>query len=59
MIKKVDDHYEYIARYVDNVIVFSKETMAVMEGLNKTYIMKGVGKLQYYLAGDVIELGPE
>src|SRR5688500_7223411 len=58
-IKQVDDHYEYIARYVDDVIVFSKEPMAIMEELKKTYIMKGVGKPQYYLGGDMVELGPE
>ena len=58
-IKKVDDHYEYICRYVDDVIVFSKDPMAVMKELQKTYTMKGVGKPQYYLGGDVVELGDE
>ncbi|HEY9297802.1 MAG TPA: reverse transcriptase domain-containing protein, partial [Phormidium sp.] len=58
-IKDKGDHYEYIARYVDDVIVFSKDPMAVMNELKKTYIMKGVGKPQYYLGGDVIDLGPE
>ena len=57
--KKVDDHYEYIARYVDDVIVFSKDPMVIMEKLKKTYVMKGVGKPQYYLGGDVVELGAE
>ena len=55
----MDDHYEYIARYVDDVIVFSKDPMPIMEQLQKIYVMKGVGKPQYYLGGDVIELGPE
>ena len=57
--KKMDNHYEYIARYVDDVIVFSKDPMVIMEKLKKTYVMKGVGKPQYYLGGDVVELGPE
>ena len=57
--KKVGDHYEYIARYVDDVICFSREPMKVMEKLQETYIMKGVGKPQYYLGGDVVELGQE
>ena len=57
--KQVDEHYKYIARYVDDVIVFSKDPMVIMEELKKTYIMKGVGKPQYYLGGDVVELGPE
>jgi len=58
-IKQVDDHYEYIARYVDDVIIFSKDPMSDINELKKTYIMKGVGKPQYYLGGDVVELGSE
>ena len=57
--KKVDDHYEYIARYVDDVIVFSKDPMSIMEKLQKIYVMKGIGKPQYYLGGDIIEMPPE
>jgi len=30
-----------------------------MEELKKSYIMKGVGKPQYYLGGDIVDLGPE
>ena len=30
--------------------------MAIMQELEKVYIMKGVGKPQYYLGGDVVEL---
>ena len=52
----VDNHYEYIARFVDDVIAFSKDPMAIMKELEKEYIMKGVGKPQYYLGGDVVEL---
>jgi hypothetical protein len=58
-IKTVNDRYEYIARYVDDVIVFSKNPIAVIDELRKTYIMKDVGKPQYYLGGDVIDLGAE
>jgi hypothetical protein len=42
--KPMKDHYEYIARYVDDVIVFSKDPMLVIQELKRTYIMKGVGK---------------
>jgi Reverse transcriptase (RNA-dependent DNA polymerase) len=55
--RKVGDHYEYIARFVDDVIAFSKDPMSIMKELEKVYVMKGVGKPQYYLGGDVIELG--
>ena len=58
-IKQVSDHYEYIAKYVDDIIVFSKMPMEVIEELKKTYIMKGVGKPQYYLGGDIVDLGTE
>ena len=54
--RKHDGHYEYIARFVDDVIAFSKDPMAIMKELEKNYIMKGVGKPQYYLGGDVVEL---
>jgi Reverse transcriptase (RNA-dependent DNA polymerase) len=54
--RKLGDHYEYIARFVDDVIAFSKDPMAIMKELEKNYIMKGVGKPQYYLGGDVVEL---
>ena len=54
--KQVDDHWEYIARYVDDVIVFSKDPMSVMSELEKSYVMKGVGEPRYYLGGDVNQL---
>jgi hypothetical protein len=57
--KKVGEHYEYVARFVDDVISFSKDPMTIMKDLEKHYIMKGVGKPQYYLGGDVVELGEE
>ena len=41
------------------MIVLAKDPMTVMQELNGTYTMKGVGKPMYYLGGDVIELGPE
>ena len=43
------DHYEYRATYVDDVLVWSKDPMSVIETLKKTYIMKGVGVPSYYL----------
>ena len=55
-IRDRQDHYDYIARYVDDIIVFSKDPMSIMTELKKTYIMKDVGKPQYYLGGDVITL---
>ena len=48
-----DGHYEYIANYVDDVISFSKDPMAVIEELRKDYLLKGVGEPEYYLGGNV------
>src|SRR5210317_1358094 len=55
--KDCGTHYEYIAHFVDNVIAFSKDPMHIMQELERTYVMKGVGTPQYYLGGDVMELG--
>ena len=58
-IRNTNGYYEYIARFVDDVIAFSKEPMVIMKELEKNYVMKGVGKPQYYLGGDVVELPEE
>ena len=57
--KDCGEHYKYIARYVDDVISFSKDPMTIMNHLATVYKMKGVGKPQYYLGGDVVDLGEE
>ena len=54
-IKKVDNHYEYIKCYVDDIIAFSKDPIKIMQQLQKIYKMKGVGKPQYYLGGDIVD----
>ena len=40
-------------------MVFSKDPISGVQELKRTYLMKGVGKPQYYLGGDVVELGLE
>ena len=57
--KPVDDHYEYLARYVDDVIAFSKDPLSIIKKLQDTYMMKDVGKPQYYLGGDILQLSPD
>jgi len=54
--KRVGDHYEYITAYVDNVLIFVKEPMAIIEELKHDYVLKGVGKPVYYLGSNVQEL---
>ena len=56
MVSQYENQYEYIARFVDDVIAFSKDPVAIMKDLEKNYIMKGAGKPQYYLGRDVVEL---
>ena len=50
-------HYEYLATYVDNILIWSKDPMAVIKSLKKTYLLKGVGIPEYYLGGNVEFLG--
>ena len=57
--RKHNGHYEYVARYVDDIIAFAKDPMAIMEELRKEYVMKGVGAPQYYLGGDIVDLNPD
>ena len=58
-ILKQGDHYEYIACFVDDIISFSKDPISIMNELKKTYVMKAVGTPEYYLGGNVIQLGEE
>ena len=48
------DSYEYLATYVDDILIFSKRPMDTIEEIKKSYNLKGVGEPQYYLGGDVI-----
>ena len=48
--------YEYIARYVDDVMYFSKNPENIIHYLEDFYTMKGVRYPQFYLGGgDVVE----
>jgi hypothetical protein len=50
-------HYEYLATYVDDILIWSKDPMAVIKSLEKTYMLKTVGIPEYYLSGNVEFLG--
>jgi hypothetical protein len=47
-----DGSYEYIASYVDDLIVISKEPMKVIDKFKEVYSLKGVGTPEYYLGGN-------
>ena len=42
-IRKCGDHYEYIATYVDDLLVYSKDCQTIIEEIEKDYILKGTG----------------
>ncbi len=46
-------HYEYIATYVDNILLFFKDPMAVIETIKADYVLKGIGTPEYYLGGNI------
>ena len=46
----------YIATYVDDIMVFSKEPLSVIKEIESTYSLKGVGTPRFYLGGDILEL---
>ena len=55
--RDMKDHYEYIATYVDDLMIASKDPQKIIDYLEKEYTLKGVGEPQYYLGGDVNILG--
>jgi hypothetical protein len=49
--RHVDDHYEYIATYVDNLAISSKDPKAITDTLMNKYNfkLKGTGEIEYHL----------
>jgi hypothetical protein len=41
-------HCEYLALYVLDIVIWSKDPMAVTKSLEKTYMLKSVGIPEYY-----------
>jgi hypothetical protein len=50
-------HCEYLATYVDDILIWSKDPMAVIKSLERTYMLKSVGIPKYYLGGNMEFLG--
>ena len=55
-IKDMGDHYEMIATFVDDILIWSRKPMKVIEQLKEHYELKGVGVPEYYLGGNVEQL---
>jgi hypothetical protein len=56
MVDKIS-HYEYLTTYVDDILIWSKDPMVVINSLEKTYKLKSVGIPEYYLGGNLEFLG--
>jgi hypothetical protein len=52
-----ESHYEYLYTHVDDILIWSKDVMAVKKSLEKTYMLKSVDIPEYYLGGNVEYLG--
>jgi hypothetical protein len=50
-------HNEYLATYVDDILIWSKDPMAVIKSLEKTCMLRSVGIPEYYFGGNVEFLG--
>ena len=48
-IKDMGSHYEYIATYIDDLLIASKDPQSLIKELELTYTLKGVGDPVYYL----------
>jgi hypothetical protein len=46
-------HDEYLATYVDDILVWSKDPMGIIKSLEKMYVLKSVGIPEYYLGGNI------
>jgi hypothetical protein len=46
-------YYEYLATYVDDILIRSKDPMAVIKSLEKTYMLKSLGIKEIYIDGNV------
>ena len=53
--RDADSHYEYMAVYVDDLIIVSKDPMKLIKELRDVggYTLKGVGEPEYHLGGDI------
>jgi hypothetical protein len=50
-------YYEYFATYVDDIITWIKDLVAVVTSSEKTYMIMSKGIPEYYLGGNVEFLG--
>eukprot|EP00957_Ditylum_brightwellii_P021592 1627672-Ditylum_brightwellii.AAC.1 len=54
--RDASDHYKYVAKYIDDILIMSKDPNAILDLLQKPkgpYKFKGFESPEYYLGGDV------
>ena len=51
-IPPMGDYYEYVATYVDVLLVFSRDPMKIIDEIKSEYDLKGVRQPEYYLGGN-------
>jgi hypothetical protein len=49
----MSSHYEQLATFMDDILIWSKDLMEVIESSEKTYMLKSVGVPEYYFRGNV------
>ena len=47
------DHYEYLASYVDGILIWSNDPEAIVRHIETEFKLKNVGPTDYYLGGNV------
>lgn len=47
------DHYKYLSTYVEDILVWTKDLLITINQLKEEYILKGVGKPEFFLGGNV------
>src|SRR5210317_2078249 len=52
LMKPQEDHYEYIATYVDDIMVFSRDPIPIIKRIRVAFDLKGVDTTEYYLGGN-------
>jgi hypothetical protein len=57
MVGGKSSHYEYLAIYVSDILIFGKDFMAIIESFEKIYMLKTVGIPEHYLDETVEFLG--
>jgi hypothetical protein len=53
--REQDDHYEYIACYVDNLMIASRDPNAIIDALTahpNKFKLKGTGPISFHLGND-------